>query len=186
MALLGAPFRIAFVVACAAALASSLPCVAMAGEPMPLEDAVKAAYVYKFAPFVTWPAQPVAGTPFTICSVGADPVSALLPQVTDGQRIDERPIRIRTLADGEAPTDCAILYIAAPVEAGAVLDAVHGKPILTVTSSSGPHGIIQLVTVAHHVGFDIDAKLAAEDGLSISSKLLGLARNVTRATETPP
>ncbi len=161
------------------------PCAAAAAESVPLEDTVKAAYIYKFAPFVTWPTHPAAGAPFTICSIGTDRVSVLLPQVTAGQRVDERPIQIRALAEGEPPADCAILYIASSVAAGGVLDAVHGKPILTVTSLEGQHGIVQLVTVEHHVSFDIDAKLAAEDGLTISSKLLGLARTVTRPAVPP-
>jgi YfiR/HmsC-like len=184
MAFLGARrFRCVF--AAATALAGLSPCAATAGEPIALEDTVKAAYVYKFAPFVTWPTHLPAGAPFTICSIGSDRVSALLPQVVEGQRIDDRPIQVRVLTENEAPGDCAILYIAAPVAAGPVLDAVHGKPILTVTASDGPHGVIQLVTVAHHVSFDIDAKLAAEDGLTVSSKLLGLARTVTRPAGPP-
>lgn len=184
MAFLGARrLRCVFVVA--AGLMGFPPWPAGAGEPVPLEDTVKAAYVYKFAPFVTWPTRPAAGVPFMICSIGADRISALLPQVAAGQRVDERPIQIHALAEGEPAVDCAILYIASSVAATSVLDAVHGKPILTVTSAEGPHGVIQLVTAEHHVGFDIDAKLAAEDGLTISSKLLGLARAVTRATEPP-
>jgi hypothetical protein len=159
---------------------------ALAGEPMPLEDAVKAAYVYKFAPFVAWPAPLPAGAPFVICALGNDRVSALLPQVTEGQRIEERPIRIRALAESESAGDCRILYVAATAAAGPVLDSLQGKPILTVTSAANAHAIIRLVTVSRHVSFDIDAKLASEDGLGISSKLLGLARNVARPAENPP
>lgn len=170
----------------AALLCMCLANVAMAGEPVSLEDTVKAAYVYKFAPFIVWPSQLAGHTTFTICSIGTDRVSALLPQVTEGQRVDDRPIHVRALSDGEAATDCAILYIAAPTAAGPILEAVHGKPILTITTGPGPNGIIQLVTADKHVSFDIDAKLATEDGLGISSKLLGLARNVRRPAETSP
>ena len=183
MALLSAN-RVCRILSRAALLSMSLVNASMAGQAVSLEDTVKAAYVYKFAPFIVWPSQPAGHTAFTICSIGTDRVSALFPQVTEGQRVDDRPIRVRALSDSDAVTDCAILYIAASTAAGPILDAVHGKPILTITSGSGPNGVIQLVTADNHVSFDIDAKLAAEDGLGISLKLLGLARTVRRPAET--
>ena len=48
---------------------------------------------------------------------------------------------------------------------------------MTVTDN-GPQSIITFVTEQKQVRFDIDDALAAQAGLSISSKLLGLARNV--------
>ena len=56
--------------------------------------------------------------------------------------------------------------------------------IAWITSGFGQNGVIHLVTADNHLSFDIDAKLAAEDGLGISSKLLGLARTVRRPAET--
>lgn len=178
MALLSGPLQRVRLFAAAALVASGHAALAAENSAPPLEDAVKAAYIYKFAPFVTWPAGAGAAA-FDICSIGADGVTALLPQVTQGQRIDDKAIRVRALAEAEAPTGCQILYVAGPVPAGPVLDSVRGKPVLTVTSAAGAHGIVQLVTVERHVRFDIDAKLASEGGLSISSKLLSLARQVT-------
>jgi len=187
MALLGGnPWRSRILAGTLAlAVSSGFAGDAVAGGPA-LEDVVKAAYIYKFAPFVAWPAPLPTGASFVICTIGSDRVSALLPQVVEGQKIDDRPIRIRALAEGEAAADCRILYIAAPVAAAPLLDSLRGKPVLTVTSSADAHGIIQLVTVSQHATFDIDARLASEDGLEISSKLLGLARNVTRPAESRP
>jgi YfiR/HmsC-like len=187
MALLGADSRRSRILASALALAisSTLSSEAVAGGPV-LEDAVKATYIYKFAPFVAWPAPLPTGASFVICTIGSDRVSALLPQVVEGQRIDDRAIRIRALAEGEPAGDCRVLYIAAPFAAAPLLDSLRGKPVLTVTSSAETHGIIQLVTASQHVSFDIDARLASEDGLEISSKLLGLARNVTKPAESRP
>jgi len=159
---------------------------ATGAEPASLEDAVKAAYVYKFAPFVTWPAPVAPGAPFVICTLGSDRVSALLPQVAEGQRVDDHPIHVRQVAENEPADGCRILYVADEMQAAGDLDGVRGKPILTITSEDGPAGVIHLSTAARHVVFDIDAKLAAQDGLQISSKLLGLARKVNRASGAPP
>jgi len=51
-----------------------------------LETAVKATYLYKFAPFVTWPQRP---GPFVICVVGRDPFGPVLDQAVAGQRAGE-------------------------------------------------------------------------------------------------
>jgi YfiR/HmsC-like len=40
------------------------------------------------------------------------------------------------------------------------------------------HGVVSFVIIANHVDFDIDDAEAAQDGLTISSKLLGLAHAV--------
>jgi hypothetical protein len=147
----------------------------------PLEDAVKAAYIYKFAPFVTWPpATPDAA--FGICVDGIDKISALLPQATAGQQIDGHRIVVRAVSASALPPDCRILYIADASDG--VLDAVRTRPVLTVTNDTGgAHGIVNLRMVEQHVRFDIDMALAEQAGLSISSKLLSLAHAITPAAK---
>jgi hypothetical protein len=63
----------------------------------------------------------------------------------------------------------------------AALDAARGKPILTVTdlqANAAVHGMIGFVVENGHVRFDIDDAAAAQSGLTVSSKLLSLARSV--------
>jgi hypothetical protein len=152
----------------------------LATDTVPLEDAIKATFVYKFVPFVTWPSSQLAD--FNVCTEGDDRVAELLAQTASSQNIDGRVVSVRTLVAGQPTDDCRILYIATTVPADAVLDSTHGKAVLTITQAGGPnHGIIQFVTIDHHVRFDIDTKLAADDGLTISSKLLVLAHTVTQA-----
>jgi len=180
MALLKSPraFGISLCVALLAATSRALP-------DTPLEDAVKATYVYKFAPFVSWPAPLAANEPFVICNMGGDRVSALLPGITAGQRIDNHPIHVRAVAADGDLSACRILYIAETADPHSALEVLRGKPILTIGTAQGPY-VIQLVTIARHVSFDIDDRLASENGLRISSKLLDLARKVERAPGTRP
>ncbi|HEY4941454.1 MAG TPA: YfiR family protein [Rhizomicrobium sp.] len=153
-----------------------------AGAPASLENAVKAAYIYKFAPFVSWPGSP--GATFVICTSGADPVTALLGEVVAGQQVDGRPIAVRSLGEAEAPAGCQILYVANSPAASAALAAARGKPILTVTPDTvADHSVIRLSVIDQRVRFDVDARLAADDGLAISSKLLNLAHAVTPASQ---
>jgi len=180
MALLKGPR--AFAILLCAALLGAIP---KASAETPLEDAVKATYVYKFAPFVSWPTPLGASEPFVICSMGSDRVTALLPGITAGQRIDNHPIQVRAVAAEGDLSACRILYVANDAAGASALVGVRGKPILTITGDGGG-AVIQLVNIERHVSFDIDDKLASESGLRISSKLLDLARKVERAPGARP
>jgi hypothetical protein len=61
------------------------------------------------------------------------------------------------------------------------LVAMKGAPVLTVTDEAthpNDRGVISFIIDANHVRFDIDDAAAAQSGLVISSKLLGLAHSV--------
>ena len=163
-----------------AAFALLLAMPANPAESPSLEYAVKATYVYKFAPFVTWPPSAPQKATFDLCLSGSDDVTRLVPEAAAGQSINGKPLAVRVLAAGESPDGCQILYIAASPAATQTLDAVRNKPVLTITDAALPsHGIIGFTVIEHHVRFDIDNSLAANAGLSISSKLLNLANAVT-------
>lgn len=165
---------------CGAVIASLLLATAAQAAPV-LEDAVKATYVYKFAPFVTWPSAP-RGASFDLCVDGSDTVSALLSQTTAGQQIGGQPIAVRAVSAGSIPAECRVLYVASGNMADGALDGMRSRPLLTITNGGDSvHGIITLRIVEQHVRFDIDLALAAQAGLTISSKLLSLARVVSPA-----
>jgi hypothetical protein len=86
---------------------------------------------------------------------------------------------VRHLA--EPDPGCQLLFIgsADPTVVGAALDATKGQAVVTVTDTNAARrGVISFVVVGNRVRFDIDDSLAAQGGISISSKLLGLARTV--------
>jgi len=151
-----------------------------------LEYAVKATYLYKFAPYVVWPNADAEfpGGAFTICVVGNDQLGTLLDRAASGQTIDGHPIAIRRLTAVTGNPGCAVLY-AAGSDARAVatiLAAVRGMPVLTVTDAAtdpAATGIINFVIADDRVRFEIDNHAAAADGLTFSSKLLSLAVHVT-------
>lgn len=153
-----------------------------------LEYAIKAAYLYKFAPFVVWPASAFASSdgPLTICVSGRDPFGKALDQVTAGQRVAGRAIVVRRIADIAADSGCQIAYIGgSPTQSIArALEAVRGQPVLTVTDDDPDrpnHGIITLEVVQNRVRFKIDEREAEQCRLAISSKLLNLALRPPKA-----
>lgn len=150
-----------------------------------LEYAVKATFLYKFAPFVGWPPsafdQPNA--PFVLCIVGNDPFADPVEKTIASQHIGDHPIVLRRLAAVDAKAGCHLMFVdGSPGQTTAqALDAVRGAPTLTVTDSGdATPGIIQFVVVDGRVNFDIDTVAAAANHLTISSKLLALAHGVTQ------
>jgi len=150
-----------------------------------LEYAVKAAYLVKFAPFITWPDGAFASSsaPLTICVEGADPFGADLDHAAQGQRDGDHPVTIRRLNASDPTAQCHILFAGgAPDTVTAELERWKAQPVLTVTDSgAAAGGIINFVVIGDHVRFDIDVARANAVGVQISSKLLGLAHAVKRS-----
>lgn len=140
------------------------------------EAAVKAAYLYKFAPFVTWPDSEAAG-PFNLCVVGDDPFGPLLDRAVAGQTLGTRPIQVLHIDTIGPKSSCDVAYLGGSRDESVAdaLRAVRGTPTLTVTDEDAPPGIIAFAIADGHVRFRVDEVQAQENGLVISSKLLSLA-----------
>jgi hypothetical protein len=159
------------------------PALTPAWADTSLEYAVKAAYLTKFVPFIDWPDASFASAnaPVAICILGADPFGATIDKSV-GAATGGRPLAIRRIPTADAATGCQIVY----TSDAQALDALQGKPLVTVTDSDSPtHGIISFMTLDNHVRFDIDDAMAEKNGIRISSKLLELAHTVTRKSEGP-
>ena len=150
--------------------------------------AVKAAFLYKFEPFVAWPAQAFAApdSPFNLCVMGDDPFGSLLDRAVDGQTTAGHPVVVERLKSVSADAHCQMLYIAT-TDTGAAHRAeaaVAGSPVLTVTdgvADPSAKGMINFVIADNRVRFEIDAAAARQSGLDVSSKLLSLAVSVRPA-----
>ena len=144
-----------------------------------LEYAVKATYLYKFAPFVDWPRTLPPSADFSLCVVGDETFGAVLEQAVRGQRVDTHPLAVRRLAALDRGAECRIAFLSgAPGEIATNLSLAADTPILTVTDNAPSvkvKGVINFVTLNNRVRFEIDNEAALRKGLTISSKLLSLA-----------
>ena len=143
---------------------------------------MKAAYLYKFTPFVEWPASAFrsAGSPFRLCIGGRDPFRGLLDRAARGRRVGDHPmvvVRLPTVAKGAA--DCHLLFLGpsrvqTPRQ---MLAAVAGQPVLTVADEAleAPGAMVQFVTQGGRLRFEIRSEAAQANGLVLSSKLLALS-----------
>ena len=164
------------IVAVAALLLASTPARAQVSDV-----AVKAAFLPRFARYVTWPPSGHVTGPMTICVIGDDPFGGLLNQAATGQQVDGRSFMVKRMGSAAGAGACNIAFVAGS-RAGEILAGLARQPVLTVTDarSGSPRGVIHFAIVDGRVRFFIDNAQARARGLTISSRLLALAIGVNQ------
>lgn len=148
------------------------------------EYQVKAAFLYNFAKFVEWPdtAFSTPQAPLVIGIFGSDCFQGDLNRIVAGKIINGHPVIVRIVTSPADLKTCQIVFVGTAQESSGdqIVQALTGSGVLTVTenrkhfASSG--FTINFVTQADHIGFQINNVVAQRSGISISSKLLSLAR----------
>ena len=152
-------------------------------EPVADQYQVKAAYLLNFARFVEWPADVLPpSSPLIIGVIGDNPLDGALEEVLRGKSANGHPIQLRRLRwDDDSLTTCQIVFISNSDEAHLpqILRFLTGTSALTVSDIdrfSLRGGIIEFRMVGNRVRFDINRNPAIAARLTISSKLLSVAR----------
>lgn len=155
----------------ALAIVSGLGLVAGACRAQVEGTDLKAAYIFNFAMFTTWP-DAASKAPLFVC---ASPDSPLWPGLLalNGKPVNGRSWTVTDLAHPKAARcDIAVLARAAQQP------ALPATGMLVVRDGAGGKAAITLVEDDEHIRFDVDMQEAAKCGLRFSSHLLRLARNV--------
>jgi len=147
------------------------------------EDAVKAAYLHRFAAYVVWPAPPPADTPFTIGVLGADAVRTQLERLLPEINIQGRAAVARAVKNSADLQGVSILYIAPGRLAAArtILAAAASRNVLVVTDDPAglkAGGVINFVRSGANVRFEVSLPAADRGGLKIDAALLAVAARV--------
>jgi len=163
------------------AAAAALLFAAQPAFAQPTDTAVKAAFLPRFAKYVTWPpaAMPRGDAAFNLCVIGGDPFGTMLDGAARSQSIGGRPITVRRMDTAASIDSCQIAFVDGS-RSGQIIAAIGRKPVLTVTDArgGGPRGIIHFVIDGGRVRFFIDQSSASQRGIAISSRLLALALGV--------
>ncbi len=171
----------------AALLLAGLPQTdAIAQEPSSmLERRVKAAFLYKFLSFITWPerALPPAGEPLVIGVMGAPDIADELGATLAGRTAQGRPVVARPVAPGEPPSGVHMLFIDRSQqhrlrEEARAARETSALPVSEVDGALDYGVVINFVTVEGRVRFEVSIDNAQESGIRISSRLLALAYRV--------
>lgn len=153
------------------------------------EYLIKAGFIYNFAQLVQWPAGTFAqaDSPIVIGIFGPDPFGGIIDRVIENKKLDGRSLVVKRLKRGASIKDCNILFVSAPEAShlDEVIQSAKGMPILTIGETPGfaaRGGIINLTLEGNKVRFEINIDAAKQANLSISSRLLALARIVPAQT----
>ncbi|SDP88358.1 protein of unknown function [Rhodoferax sp. OV413] len=158
---------------------------AAAGSANEIENQVKAAYLYKFAAYVEWPATVFvqADTPLTIGILGAEAIAAELGNLKSTQPMQNRALEVKRLKPGEALTGVQILFIGRQENGRlkSLLDSIQSQSMLVVTESAGAldaGSVINFLPVGDRIRFEVSVQNAERSGLKISARLLGVAQKI--------
>ncbi len=139
------------------------------------DRSVKAAFLVRFADFVTWPDEEVS-RPFTICLSQSHQFGSAVATTAKGAVVRGRPVVVRQLTAADPVADCQILYVAPADEL--LLPATRRRPILTVGEGKTfcqRGGVINLRVVDDRVRFEVSLTHAKAGSLSVDPQLLRLA-----------
>lgn len=159
---------------------------------------VKAAYLYNFAKFVTWPETAFATdtSPLVIGVFGDNRISAIVEQTVRGKTVGKRSVHVRRVSVSDlrgvvALRSCHIVYVGAsrPGRLEAVLRSLDRAPVLVVGESrrsTRAGAMIGLVIKDGRIAFEINRVASERCRLKISAKLLKLGKTVAYVRKKAP
>ena len=144
------------------------------------EARLKAAFIYNFTKYVTWPQDiEQAGGDLRVCVLGASGYFAELDQL-EGREVRAFRLVIERIIPSDSINTCHVAYLSG-LDDHKFLAKTGNLPILTISDRKdfvSDGGMIGLVTEGRRIRFDINLGRARDTQLQISSRLLQLARKV--------
>jgi hypothetical protein len=148
------------------------------------EAGIKAAFLYKFASYVEWPASafPAPDSRLVFGVMASDDVAAELERILPGRTIHGHPAAVRRLKEGESTAGVNVLFVGrGQTNLRATLRMAQQPGMLVVTETE--RGLemgsaINFVVADERVGFEVSVEAAERNGLRISSRMLNVARRV--------
>ncbi len=169
-------------------LAVGLVFLAWSLRVLALEDSneykIKAAYLYNFTRFITWPTD--SSPTFNVCIVGDDPFGNLIDPI-EQRTVLSRPIKVFRVRehvgpnDGIAPSLCHILFSATPAS-----PLISAQATLTVgerVNFAETGGMVEFIQRGGRIKLLINLTAVQNSQIKISAKLLEVAEII--AQESP-
>jgi hypothetical protein len=179
-------------VASVAARLALLGAFALSGQPRAAaaaavgsysEDAVKAAFLYRFTGYVEWPPAALDNPPFIIAVLDTDGVAAELARLLQTHQVQNQGAQVRAIRSIREFDHAQMLYVG-PVhreDLRHVIAAVAGRPVLVVTSEEDgldAGSMVNFLLIDQRVRFEISVDAAQGAGLKVASELLAVAIRV--------
>ncbi len=148
------------------------------------EYEIKAGFIYNFAKFVEWPGEISRDDKkaLTLCISGTNPFGNSIATISN-KTIQSRRLEVRTLGKNRDFKGCNLVFINSSEKEllPQLFEALGNSPVLTIGDGKGfaQNGVmINLVMEENKVRFEINTGSARRARISISSKLLKLAKTI--------
>jgi hypothetical protein len=150
-----------------------------------VEYQVKAAFLLNFAKFVDWPSGAFQNdqAPIALCVFGHDPFAGALDEIIQGKKINNREILARRINGLQDLKSCQLVFIGSAEDKRLpeILNSLKGASVLVIGESDAfaeRGGAIQFFVEDNRLRFAINVDAVQRSRLTVSSKLLALARIV--------
>jgi hypothetical protein len=151
------------------------------------EDALKAAFAYRIASFVSWPVGALgpADAAFGVVVVGDADLADHMHEAFADRRIQGRSVRVTSVAEAGQVGSAHVVFLSKRVNFSGFLGRSAGSPVLTMSDAGGfaaRGGVVELVRSGGRLRFELNAASARRAGLKLSSQVLRLASHVHEAS----
>jgi YfiR/HmsC-like len=148
-------------------------------------DAVKAAFLFRFASYVQWPADAPGTGAFVIATADGESIADQLDVLLPGMSVHGRPVEVRRISNPEQLDGVHILYVGPGnlTRTRALRTRATTLPILVVTDREGgidAGGVINFLSTGRNVRFEVSLIAADRARLDVDSALLSVAARVER------
>lgn len=153
------------------------------------EYELKSAYIFNFAKFIEFPENTFSSQrdPFIIGIIGNDAILDVLQNIIKGKTINNRNVIAISITQFEEANNCQIILFSktTKTQLSQFIEYLNYKPVLTVGDNIEDFcqngGIINFTPQNSTKRFEINPNAAQRAKLTISSKLLALARIINDA-----
>jgi hypothetical protein len=166
------------------AMAAIVALAANAQQREITEAGIKAAFLYKFANYVEWPATAWSSpsAPLVIGVMGSEQIAAELERIVPGRSVNGHPVAVKRVRDAEGLQGLHMLFVGHDHGAqAAALKAARDQSVIAVTESERGLDLgsaINFVTAGDRVSFEVSLEAVERTGCRISARMLAVARKV--------
>lgn len=142
-----------------------------------VEYKIKAAYLYNFTKFITWPDS--QSETFNLCILGKDPFGALIDSIETREALG-LPIKLVRMRRYDASKQCHLLFLGSATRKD-TRELIASSGILTVSEKhhfAEYGGMIGFIIKGGKVKLQINLAKLKDSGLEISAKLLEIVEIV--------
>ena len=147
------------------------------------ESAVKIGFLYNFFKFIDWPQSADTSGGYRLCTTGDNSLGNSLLALQD-KTINNKPLSIKRGVSGKELKNCHMVFIGADEVIGKSISNLQGLAVVTVSDNPdfiNQGGMIGLVQYNNRLAFEVSLDAANAADISISAKILELAKRINAA-----